>query len=254
MSDLLAKVEEFEGEDFPQFSYLKVLPPDGNDWNYHSPSHHVRTSLLTPEVLKDLQSGKSLLSIGCGAAHLERILTNRFGIKQIELADIDAENLPKGFKSYIFDMHQDWPELGKFDYIFFTECFFLPRDIDQCLDLAFKVRKELDPSEDFSFVSSLDDSKKKALSQLLGCAPLTSHSQLTDKQLYETATLIELYITAKLLGRALSVIKPNGQVRGDGHHILNPERQEQMLNFVKKQYPNITYTIDKELLVIRKQY
>jgi len=64
------------------------------------------------------------LSVGCGPAHLERLLVARLGIRpeQIVLADISDKSVPSGFKFYQFDMHQDWPKLdGTFDYVIFPE-------------------------------------------------------------------------------------------------------------------------------------
>ncbi len=92
-----------------------------------APSHQFRTSkpLMTEEIVADLRDNhKSVLSVGCGPAYLERLLVSRLGVKpaQITVVDISNKYVPDGFEFYQFDMHQDWPNLGgTFDYVIFPE-------------------------------------------------------------------------------------------------------------------------------------
>lgn len=115
--------EEFPGV-FDEYGFAKE--DDGKHFIF-APSHHFEPSgpLMTEEIVDDLRENqKKLLSVGCGPAHLERLLASRLGIdpKKITLADISDEYNTDRFTFYRFDMHKDWPELdGPFDYIIFPE-------------------------------------------------------------------------------------------------------------------------------------
>ena len=122
-------IRKLEVEEFPELTE--------NDYSVESiehganiiftPNHQFTPShpLLTEEIVTDLQaSGKSLLSVGCGPAYLERLLTRKLGLKskQITLGDISKNYIPLGFQFHRFDMYGDWPQFQQaFDYIIFPE-------------------------------------------------------------------------------------------------------------------------------------
>lgn len=120
------RIENMEKSMFSEFVDSQIYSPKDVNYFYFSPSHHVRTGLLTQSDIVDFKSNefKKILSVGSGPAYLERLLV-KLGIHQdnIILADVNAIHLPKNFKNKIFDMYEDWPEFGdeKFDLIIFPE-------------------------------------------------------------------------------------------------------------------------------------
>ena len=123
---LLEVVREMELEEFPEFPRWGIISSEGPEM-YFSPSHHVDRELVNEKVIRDLrENGKSAITLGCGSAYLERLLVKRFGVspEHIELVDQYAPNIPPEFKSYSFDLTEQWPRLGKtYDYVFIPESF-----------------------------------------------------------------------------------------------------------------------------------
>jgi len=123
--------EEFPGtfDDWPE-SIAAPYTPGSPRYEFFAPSHHFkpRMPLMTEEIVKELRDkDKSLLSVGCGPAYLERLLTSRLGVDpgKITLADISDDHVPEGFTFYQFGMYDNWPEFNSpFDYIIFPESVF----------------------------------------------------------------------------------------------------------------------------------
>ena len=114
----------------------------GRKYSLFAPSWFFQSAslLMTEVIVTDLlDNAKSLLSVGCGPAHLERFMVSQLGIdrQQITLADIDGLHVPGDFKHHQFDMLVEWPRLDqRFDYIIFPESFFPRRhEMKPWLDL-----------------------------------------------------------------------------------------------------------------------
>lgn len=128
LKELVSRVKKMETTQFPEFA------EDFNIWSegtaipyiYFSPSYHFNQGLVNEDMLDKLQNGENMLSIGCGKAHLERLLVEGFSIdkSQIVLADNNAQDIPREFRFHQFDMHEYWwPEFDKkFTYVLFPEC------------------------------------------------------------------------------------------------------------------------------------
>lgn len=121
-------IKKIQEEEFPGIiDELEHIPQYDEGYVVFAPSHHFRTlsPLMTKDIVADLiDNKKRVLSVGCGPAYLERLLVSRLGIRaaQITLADISDKYVPAGFEFHQFNMHQDWPNLGKhFDYVIFPE-------------------------------------------------------------------------------------------------------------------------------------
>jgi hypothetical protein len=118
------KVREMEKVEFPKFKKRDIYAPSHNIHFYFAPSWHFKSGLLTEELTNDIRDNKrQLLSVGSGAAYLERFLTKRLAIdsSQIVLSDI-SPIMPSGFERFVFDMHKTWPNFKrKFDYVIFPE-------------------------------------------------------------------------------------------------------------------------------------
>ncbi len=119
-------IREKEQEMFPEFASDDKHATEENRYVHFAPSWHFKSGLITEADVDKLASDstKTLLSIGAGPAHLERLLTT-LGVKSqnMTLTDIDAKSLPSGFNTKVFDMYQPWNELGneKYDLIIFPE-------------------------------------------------------------------------------------------------------------------------------------
>jgi len=93
---------------------------------YFSGIHHLETGLVTTQLIRNLQDGKNLLSVGTGEGHLERLLVEGFQIPKERIQIADKEIFEKvthfGFKIHKFDMTEPWPDLNfKYDHIIFPE-------------------------------------------------------------------------------------------------------------------------------------
>lgn len=112
-------IRELEMEMFPEFQKEDICGPENNSNFYFAPSWHFRSGLITEADVKDFLShdSKKMLSIGSGAAFLEKLLAT-LGIKKenIVLSDINPKDLPSDFKSKTIDMYSDWSDLENEQY------------------------------------------------------------------------------------------------------------------------------------------
>ena len=84
--------------------------------------------IIDPELVRDLRSGAKLLSIGVGAANLEKLLYEGFDLPKdaVVISDIklDPHAMNSGLNTMQFDMTKKWPEFKeRFTYILFPESF-----------------------------------------------------------------------------------------------------------------------------------
>ncbi len=118
-------ITEIQTQEFPNLDQqLEEFLREHNC--FYPPNHHFKgvQALLNEEIVADLKEGKRMMSVGCGPALTERLLTAKLGIKpeQIVLADISDRYIPAGFEFHQFDMHRTWPQVGgPFSYIIFPE-------------------------------------------------------------------------------------------------------------------------------------
>jgi len=101
-------VRKLEAEEFPEFSDRDNYFPPDRPWVYFSPSSHLRTDLLTENIIRDLRrNDKMVLSVGSGTAYLERFLVKYFGIKKEQITLSDKEKvMPKDFAQLNFNMYE----------------------------------------------------------------------------------------------------------------------------------------------------
>ncbi|NOS67771.1 MAG: hypothetical protein HOO67_05415 [Candidatus Peribacteraceae bacterium] len=93
-------------------------------WLYR-PSHHIASGLLTQDDSAFLLvPGRRLLSVGSHPVFLEKILIE-VGIpaENILVADVNPElsQAAASIPSVVFDMNEQWPDIGMFDLIIFPE-------------------------------------------------------------------------------------------------------------------------------------
>ena len=131
-------IQELEQEAFPGeinrsgIVNNRIVTGLGHMFSLFGPSCFFQpVSLIISEaIVADLRdNNKSMLSVGCGPAHLERFLVSHLGIarRKITLADIDGLHVPQGFNFRQFDMLGTWPHFDHlFDYIIFPESIMPP--------------------------------------------------------------------------------------------------------------------------------
>ena len=128
---LYLHVKKIEEEAFSDEidSSCDQIKSSGGGYTYYAPSwYFYKIPFLSEKEINLLKRpGKNMLSVGAGPAHLERLLVSHFGVprENIVLADRVSEQLPVGFRTYIFDMHQIWPKMNEapFNYIIFPESY-----------------------------------------------------------------------------------------------------------------------------------
>ncbi len=135
--NFLDEVKSLERGLFPEFRHTKsqdegydIIDDPGKHYFYFAPSWHIQHGLVTEEDIRrfTLDRSKKLLSIGSGAAYLERTLVELgLDLEQVTLADVDLSRLPKGFQSVRIDVHQELPDLQgqKFDLVIIPEALLL---------------------------------------------------------------------------------------------------------------------------------
>ncbi len=120
----LRLIRKLETQEFPEFIERNIYASPHTNYFYFAPSWHFESGLLTEEILEDIRmNGRQILSVGSGAAYLERFLSKKLGVKreQITLSD-SSSNMPEGFEKFTFDMYGEWPNFRKnFDYMLFPE-------------------------------------------------------------------------------------------------------------------------------------
>jgi hypothetical protein len=122
----VATIRNLERELFPEFKNETLYSPEGVNYFYFAPSWHIEAGLLTENDIELLRRDETrkLLSVGAGAAHLERLLV-KMGVAQesIFLVDENASTMPPEFERMEFDMYGQWPdfERKRFDRIIFPE-------------------------------------------------------------------------------------------------------------------------------------
>lgn len=116
----------WEVEDYPEFAKenTSTFTHSGPIYMSFGPSWHAQKNLVTEDIIAKLQNGATLLSVGAGPAHLERLLVKHCSVPtgNITLADKSTQ-LPAPFPRVQFDLRKQWPFFAQpFDYVFFPEC------------------------------------------------------------------------------------------------------------------------------------
>lgn len=162
-------IRELEKREFPEFAQDDIYGPPQNSNFYFAPSWHVRSGLLTPELVDDIKNNnRQMLSVGSGAGYLERFLATKLGVKreQITLSDKNPV-MPEDFERFVFDMYGKWPDFGKeFDYVIFPESVLL------------NVRFEHDPQKQIGLYHIIENSL--ATMKPVGQIRINGHCQIEE--------------------------------------------------------------------------
>lgn len=126
--EFLEEIREREKKDFPELAADNdwIVGPD---YYFFYPSSFFKEGLITEQDIGTLKKPEGkILSVGSGRAYLERMLV-KLGVpvENVSLADVSRQNLPSGFRTHIFDMHGEWPQLeeGPFDLIIIPQAFYV---------------------------------------------------------------------------------------------------------------------------------
>jgi hypothetical protein len=122
------EIEDIENKLFPECAAEEgiVITAKDERYFYFKPSYFFRVGLFSKDDVSSLiEKNKKILTVGSGSALLEKILVN-LGVPEenICISDISEESMPKDFKHYVFDMHNEWPKIEDlFDLIIIPESF-----------------------------------------------------------------------------------------------------------------------------------
>ena len=171
--------EQFFGDQLDPNDKSRIKS-DRYSWHYR-PSHHAATGLITQEDCEALsQPGKRLLSIGASPPFLEQLFPH-LGIpgEHIVIADKDPQilNIAGAMQKEVFDMTNEWPNMGDADLIIFPESL--------CIALSNKLEQE---------IGDLDNKK--------------SEKYASDFR--------EAELLAAVLRQALERLRPGGEIRANG--------------------------------------
>ncbi len=130
----IEEMQTLEEQDFIEFkgenSFIhSPIQKDGIRYGYFRPSHHFKTGLINNQLAHSLRNKTcSILSVGAGAAYLERFLVKHYGVAadKFVLADIFPKQLPVGFKHLQFDMFKQWNLDTYFDQIWLPNSMIIP--------------------------------------------------------------------------------------------------------------------------------
>ena len=201
-----------------------------NRYIYFSGPYYFRYGFIDARVIHNLQQGASLLCVGVGEGHLERLLHFGFEIPQENIVITDYPEIhPKikglGFREYVFDMTHEWPKFdGSFDYVFFPESLNIAtmNYEDEICDRFFNdVEKVTRASEE----GKLDELKRSEVDFFMG---LIEQDVPVVKARYD------------ILSKALNLLKPEGEVRVSAG-IKELQQQPYMKLRLKHEGYNVSY-------------
>lgn len=247
-SDILQKEKS---PDFLEEAEIKAknLFPDAKDmvadedssYIFFGPFEYFRRGLIDEGMIKNLQEGASLLSVGVGPARLERFIQQGYALKvnQITIADVDwhKEALESDFLKIKFDMTKKWPEFDThFDYIIFPESFGVAHG---------KFDNE-------SFTSRFWDILNPVVEKIL--SNHDSDIASMDRKLFKNIIEADLPRAVQELNtitEALKYLNPSGEIRMRGH-LISDQCLAYIILMLKELYPTIHVKASYNNLFIKK--
>ncbi len=204
---------------------------ENRKYAYFSALWYIESKIITPDMITSLQKDATMLSVGSGEAHLERLLTAGFNIptKNITTSDLYLnEKIEQvGFQHYIFDMTKQWPSFNqKFDYILF------PESLGVALLDYNRIGK--DQSQTHRFFNYLNTTEKEILDGNLNPKDKDFFMQVVEK---DVAKVKLLYF---ILKQAIPNLNPHGEIRIK-HGLEEPQQRAYIMTKLAKEYKDITF-------------
>lgn len=131
--------------------------PSNNGYMFFSPSYYIRKGFLKQSDLDMLRDGGRMLTVGSGAAHLEKFISSQSVAKsQIHLSDLETGLIVnQGFEVSRFNMWKQWPQFrNKFDLIIFPESIFHD-EIDFQTDANRAMKHDSDGGQNIDFLNRM---------------------------------------------------------------------------------------------------
>lgn len=170
--------------------------------------YFINQPIIDVALIKKMQSGGKMLSVGVGPAHLEELLYRAFDIQRdsILLADIQfvSEAQENSLNKIQFDMMEKWPELGnKFDYILFPESFGIAN-----------FRSIYEPGETARFYQDVEDVVNAVFKHATDSLPENQKNFVLKLFEHDIVGLDKKYFT---INEAINNLSDEGEVRFSGH-------------------------------------
>lgn len=197
----------------------KIFPDreDKSRYFYFTPYHHAESGLLDEALVNNLHRGDRLLVVGAGRGDIERYLIKGCGVmpQQIDAADIDLTLYPSDLqvRTHQFDMLQLWPLPPEhYQYVLIPEAIgvaLLPKDLRSASSSPMPYR--------------FNSEVVKVSEAVLTGGPHVVSTQ--DAEFY--LNLFEqdsprAHRTWSIISNALATVKPGGDVRLNGHNLVDP--------------------------------
>ena len=184
----------------PEAQKLKIEPKS------YRPSWYVSGGLLNDDIVEEIVSGSTVLSVRAGRCRLEQMLVNRKNVSKDQFTFVDTDNFtPDGYTHVNMDVLEKWSDLdSSFDYVLFKES-----------------------------IGSL------AMKKARGEVTITRVNNPKAKKTNENHRNKLYNCFADLINKSLSVLNPGGQVRIQDSYVLpsllrlHPRGYDNMLKKIK---------------------
>lgn len=179
----------------------------GNDRYFsYTAEYYARQGLIDPKLVSDLRRGKTLLDVGAGSAHLDRLLVYGLDVpkESITLNDIAVSSRLGSLTENLvtFDMNSQWPKkIGKFDYILFGQSLWAGLGEWQS-----RISQR--------FESDQEDVVEAFMNHRLADLPLWKRTFFLDLIDMDVPIAKQAF---EILHQAVTFLKPGGEIRVQGH-------------------------------------
>jgi len=212
-------------------TYISEDTSQNKKYVYFSALWYIESEIITPDMVASLQKDATLLSVGSGEGHLERLLKDGFNIptKNITTSDLYLDNKIQqaGFQHHIFDMTKPWPNFNQqFDYILF------PESLGVALLDYNRIGK--DQSQTNRFFNYLDQTEKEILDGNLKPKDIDFFMQVIGM---DVPKVHQIY---QILTQAIQNLKPNGEIRIK-HGLQETQQRAYIMAKLAQEYPNISF-------------
>ncbi len=181
---------------FPEFQGEDIHASQNTNYFYFAPSWHFRSGLVNEQDVQDFLShdSKKILSIGSGAAFLEKLLV-KLGINKenITLSDINPKDVPSDFRSKTIDMYNEWGDLGQeqYDLILFPE--------SVLLNVRFKTDRQRQDGLYHLILQSLQHLSTHGTIRINGHSQVSENIYAVMERLKNEGYTVEITFTSNLI-------------------------------------------------------
>ena len=230
--------EVFPEEDWQESTYVRkangAICEADSRYIYFSAPSYFKDEFVDAKMINKLQKGASMLSVGVGEGHLERLLSLGFQIPKNQITITDYPSVhPKikesGFKEYVFDMTKEWPDFKEnFDYVLFPESLGVAT-MDLGEEMCYRFFEDTIRINKLCKERRFDDFENSEAEFFIG---------LMEKD------VPVVKVRYAIICNALKVLNPGGEIR-ISHGIKLPQQPAYMQLRLKKDGVNVSYPAGK---------